>query len=935
MNCILKKTALRTLLLCLMLGKTVSFYGQGTGPVLDASFNGLGWPAFVEKAEKRFGLHFFYSPADIYDIQLSPITVEIPLGRYLEENLEGREVFVAIDEKGRVFLTREAPLILSLPRDVYPLVKEEQKPEGTEPGEETSGSNFLETASKARGRVLVIGTKKEGLREKRVALSGYVFDQENKEPIAGATLWVKELGTGVAAGTDGAYRLVLDKGIYTLFLRDLNHQEEEVSVELLSSGRQDFYLEPKSILLQGVTVTSDQYNRVQSAKMGFERLTTQSIKEIPLVLGERDILKVANLLPGIQSVGEGAAGLNVRGSPADQNLFYIDHVPVYNTSHLFGFFSAFNSEAISDFSLSKSNIPAKYGGRLASIFDITAKEGDKEEFKARGGISPITGRLMVEGPLQKGKSSFMAGIRSTYSNWLLGLIKNPDFNNSRAYFGDGMAKASFALNDKDRLTAFGYYSLDDIDFAETTRFKTENIGTSLAWNHFFNDRNSLNASLAYSKYGLDVENREVLFEAYRQDNQLEHAEARLDFALRPNSRHLANFGANAILYRIDQGAFLPAGEASLVLPKDLGQEKGLEAGLYLSDEWEASSRVTLNGGLRYNLYASLGPQSVFSYPEGAPKEEGSVQDTLYFGANERIATYTGLDIRLGAKYTFSPNWSLKASYNSLHQYVFLLSNTIALAPADKWKLADYHIKPMQGGQFSLGIYTFLAQKKLEFSIESYYKKVDNLVEYKDGADLLANEVPEWDVLQGQLDAYGLEFMLKKPQGRLNGWVNYTYSRATVLVNGALDEEKINFGKAYPANYEKPHFFNLVANYKFVRRFSISANLVYSTGRPITYPTTLYYQNGIPLISFTDRNEYRIPDYFRADLSVKVEGNLKAKKLLHGSWAFSLYNLTGRHNAYNVYFKTSNSGRAKGYRVSIFANPIFSVSYNIKLGNYED
>ncbi|MCB9287850.1 MAG: TonB-dependent receptor [Lewinellaceae bacterium] len=936
----LNKSALKTktaaLFLCLMVGGLAPLFSQDNGPVLDASFNELSWPAFIEKAEQRFGLQFFYLPDSLSDVRLGPVTPGIPLAQYLRENLKDRQVFVTIDEKGRVFLSKGNPIVTTLPHTIYPQIKEEGQPKKTKPEEEESASNYLETASEVRARMLIIGTKKKGLNERTVALNGYVFDQETKEPIPGATIWVEELSTGVAAETDGSYRLRLDKGAYKLRLRDLNHEEKEVNVELLSSGSQDFYLESKSILLEGVLVTSEQFNRVQSTKMGFERLTAKSIKEIPLVLGERDILKVANLLPGIQSVGEGAAGFNVRGSPADQNLFYIDHVPVYNTAHLFGFFSAFNSEAISDFSLSKGNIPAKFGGRLASIFDISAKEGDKKQFKASGGISPITGRVMLEGPLKKDKSSFMAGLRSTYSNWLLGLIKNPDFNNSRIYFGDAMAKASFTLNDKDRFNAFGYYSLDDINFAGTTRFNMENIGTSMDWNHFFNDRNSLNASLAYSRYGLEVDNREVLVDAYRQANQLEHAEARLDFTLRSeDGSHQFSFGTNAILYRIDQGSFLPAVEGSLVQPRDLGRERAVEAGVYLGDEWKASSRITLDWGLRYNWYTYLGPQSVFSYPSDAPKEEDSVLDTLEFGPNKRIATYSAPDFRLGAKYSFSPDWSLKASYNRLHQYIFLLSNTIALAPTDKWKLTDSHIKPMLGDQVSLGVYTFLAQRKLEFSVESYFKKVNNLVEYKDGASLLANEVPEWDVLQGKLTTYGLEFMLKKPEGRLNGWVNYTYSRATVQVNGALEEERINFGNPYPANHEKPHFFNLVANYKFIRRFSLSANVVYSTGRPITYPTTLYYQNGIPLINFTARNEYRIPDYFRADLSVKVEGNLKARKLLHGNWVFSIYNLTGRHNAYNVYFKTTNSGRIQGYKVSIFANPIFSVTYNIKLGSYED
>ncbi len=903
---------------------------QVTEFLVDASYSELSWMDFVDKAEKNSNLVFYFDSVQTSGAQMGKISTPLPIIDFLEKSLSPYDLNVARDAYNNVFITKGSIIETELPEEIYPEVIVATQ-DDSEQGK--AAGDFMETQKEHLARVLVVGNKKDGLKSRKATLSGHLYDDKENEPIFGATILIEELGIGTASDEHGYFKLRLDKGNYTLLINDINHTEQRIRLQLLSSGTQDFYLESKSITLQGVVVTSDSYDRVQNTKMGFERLSTKSIKEIPLVLGERDILKVATLLPGIQSVGEGAAGFNVRGSPADQNLFYIDNVPVYNTSHMFGFFSVFNSDAISEFSLSKSNIPARFGGRLASIFDIKAKEGDKEQVKLRGGISPITGSLLLEGPIQKEKSSFMLGVRSTYSNWILKLIKNPEYRQSKVFFADAIAKLNFNINQKNKIQAFGYYSLDNINFAGTTLFDTGNEGGSVSWKKFFNEKNNLDLSVIYSRYGLETENNEVAYEAYRQNNVLTHKEAKLDFYFRPNEKHVLSFGGNGILYHIDRGSFAPADEFSQVITRNLGEEKGLESGIYISEEWSPGSKFSLIAGLRYNWFANLGPQSVYEYRQGQLKEQASIIDTLQFADNELVRSYSGLDYRLAIKYNLNPDWSLKASYNKLHQYIFLLSNTIALAPTDKWKLVDYNIEPMVGQQLSMGLYTYLFNKRFEFSVEGYYKKVDKLVEYRDGADLLINEVPEWDILQGDLDVYGVEVMLKKSGGRFNGWMNYTYSTANVLVDSPVEGGQINFGQAYPANHDKPHSLNLVANYKIVRRFSLSANLVYSTGKPITYPSTVYYQDGIQLINFTSRNKYRLPDYMRIDLSAKLEGNLKAKKFMHGVWVFSIYNLAGRDNVYNAYFKSSG-GKLKGYKVSVFANPVFSVTYNFKFGNYD-
>lgn len=906
-----------------------SGFSQQVGVVVDSTYNGLGWTAFVNQIEAGHSIRLFYKEADVQAFQAPQLFEEAPLVEFLEAQLP--KCKIAHDGLGHIFISREMEIVTELSKAIYPEITSTSNDTNTALPQ---NRDLATTTNQYTGEVVVIGDARKGAGQSKATLSGEVLSLSGEGALTGATILIEESGTGVATDENGSYALSLKKGTYTFVVSHLNHIKQQFKVNLLSDGDYDFRLEGKTNLLRGVTVTSNKFDRVQSTKMGFERLTTKGIEEIPLVLGEKDILKVASLLAGVQSVGEGTAGFNVRGSPADQNLFYIDKVPIYNTSHLLGFFSAFNSDAISEFSISKSNIPAKFGGRLASIFDITALEGDKKAYKVRGGISPITGSVLFEGPVQKEKSAIMIAVRSTYSNWILKQIQDDDFNRTRVNFADGIVKFSQQLSSKSKIQAFGYYSFDDINFAGTTSFDNSNLGGSLSWSHFFNEKINMNLAVINSQAKLGVEEREIPFEAYQQNSELLHQEARMDWAWRISSRHELSFGANTILYSNDRGAFLPSGETSLIEPVEFNAEKGLETGIYLSEEWQPTDRITLTGGLRYNQYHYLGPQDVFQYQEGQTISEETITDTLQFQQGESIVTHRNMDYRLALKYAILPNLSLKASYNTLHQYLFLLSNTIALAPTDRWKLIDYYIDPMSGQQASFGVYGSVANKRYNWSTEFYTKQVNQLVEYRDGANLLVNEFPERDILQGDLDAWGIELTFKKPRGRLNGWINYTYSRSRVLVRGEDEASSINFGQRYPSNFDRPHVANVVLNYKFIRRFSLSANMVYQSGRPITYPTNTYTQGGFQIINFSERNRYRIPDYFRVDLSAKFEGNLKKEKLLHGAWVVSVYNLLGRDNVYNEYFRYNNNNLA-GYRLSIFANPIISISYQFKFGNYEN
>jgi len=920
-----------TLFLILMLLISLSGFGQSSEKKVPTNLNGQSWSEFRQQTERLFRVNYYLQPDSMPDFRVQFSSDSLDLITVLKTNLQPLGYEVSTDGHGSFFITRGKEIKTELPLGFFTQV--DAGIQVKLQVDKQAAQENLATSNVYVPKTIVIGDKSRQTSQKKYQLSGRVVGSGDGQPIVGGTIYIDELATGTTTDETGKYQIMLSPGYYTLVFNSLESIERNVKIDFRSAGNLDITLDQNLYLLQEVEVKSSQNHNVRGTQMGFDKLTGKMIKEIPVVLGEQDIIRVALLLPGVTSVGEGASGYNVRGSPADQNLFYIEGTPVYNTSHLFGFFSAFNPDIIDNFTLYKGSIPARFGGRLASIFDVSTKTGNMEHFSARGGISPITARLMAEGPIVKDKVSYIAGIRSTYSDWVLKLVKDPEIRNSTAYFGDAVLGFDARINTQNKLKLFGYYSEDRIKLADDTRYQFKNQGASLDWGHNFKNKHDFNLSMIYSDYQFVEENSELVIAAYKQNYRLQHNQLNFTLNLRPTEKHTINMGINGILYNLDRGEHLPLNSESNEIPINFGREKAIESAIFISDEWKVSPLITLVGGLRYNGYAYLGPQSVFRYQPNAPLNSTTIIDTLQFANNEVIKTYGGLDYRLSAIFLLNPNLSVKLGYNRLHQYIFMLSNTIALSPTDTWKLADYNIKPMRGDQFSAGLYGNFG-KNFEASVEGYYKKVNDLVEYKDGADLVTSKVVEWDILQGELDAYGVELMIKKPFGKLNGWVNYSYAKSSVLVNNNITGEKINFGQRYPSNYDHPHTVNVVANFKASRRLILSGNLIYSTGRPITYPTAIYYQDGQKILHYSQRNEYRIPDYFRIDLAVKLEGNLVSKKLAHGMFIFSVYNVTGRKNAYSVYFKTED-GKINGYKMSIFGTQIFSVTYDFKLGNYAD
>jgi hypothetical protein len=779
---------------------------------------------------------------------------------------------------------------------------------------------------------LSVGTREEGEGKNVAVLFGKITDVETGDPLIGATVYFEELQKGTATDVEGQFSMVVRPGKYTVEFKCMGMEDRLNYLDVLSGGDLDITMEKSVIALTEVVVQANRYHNVRGTQMGFDRLNYKILKEVPVVMGEKDVLKVIQMLPGVQTIGEGAAGFNVRGSAADQNMIYINKVPVYNSSHLFGFFTSFSPDIVKDFTLYKSNAPASYGGRLASFFDITARQGNLNKYTAHGGISPVTARLSVEGPIQKGKSSFILAGRSTYSDWILSRLEDPSLRNSKANFSDISGMLTWEAGEKTLVKAFGYYSHDYFKLGSTNQYEYNNAGGSVNIRRRLGSRLSGDLALVYGTYDFSTIDETVASEAWTQAYRINHFESKVDFSWLSLGKHKLTFGGNAIVYHLDRGDVLPYGDISMRVPVELGVDNGLEAAIYVADEISLTPRFTIYGGLRFSSFFYMGPGDVQVYGEGLPVQPGSVVDVIEAGSWEHVKSYAGLEPRLALNYMLGANNSLKLSYNRVNQYLFMLSNTVAISPTDQWKLCDYNIVPPYVDQVSLGFYQDFPRGGINTSLEVYYKKIGDVVDYRDGASFISTPHVETVTLQGEQEAYGFEALLKKNAGKLSGWIAYSYSRSMMVVDSEFPGERINYGNPYPSNFDRPHNLSIVSNLKINRRLSFSANMVYTTGRPVTYPVSIYYIDGMQFVDYADRNSYRIPDYFRLDLSVNLEGNLKERKLFHSYWMLNFYNVTGRQNAYSVYFQ-NDDGVINGYKLSIFGQMIITLSWNFKLGNY--
>lgn len=882
----------------------------------------------MQELERQSGYHFYYDPVQFDSLRMSVAINNQPLKKALEQIFENTAFhFTILPDKGYVLITKGAVIQTELPAGFFAKVLKDTARRDQAGIPDYGDKKKVRADASIENKLFEIGNKSSNPGPGNVTIAGFIRNIKSGEPIVGATVAVLNSSIGAATDQYGYFSLTIPKGRYVLNIQGIGMKDTKRQLMLYTGGKLDIDMEERVTSLKEVIVSAQKLANIRNVQMGTERLTIRAIKQIPTAFGEADILKAVLTLPGVKSVGEASTGFNVRGGAADQNLILFNDATIYNPSHFFGFFSAFNPDIVKDVELYKSSIPAKYGGRLSSVLDISSREGNKKDFTGSAGIGLITSRFNIEGPIQKEKTSFILGGRTTYARWMLNLLPD-EYENSKASFYDVNLHISHQFNNKNNLYITGYTSKDRFNLNSDTTYGYNNNNVSIKWKHIFSNKFTGIFTTGYDRYAYHISSEKNKINAYKLGFDINQYNVKADFNWYASPEHTIDFGASTIRYKLNPGNFEPIGKESLIVADKVAAEQAQESAIYLSEKWNITPELSLQAGARYSFYQYLGPGNVNTYAQGLPKNEDNITGVKTYGKGDAIQTYHGPEWRLSARYSITPSFSIKAGYNSLRQYIHMLSNTTAISPTDIWKLSDPNIKPQYGDQVSLGLYKNFRSNSIETSVEVYYKRIKDYLDYKSGASLVMNDHIETDVIGTKGRAYGVELMVKKQSGKLNGWISYTYSRIELRMDDATSGEIINRGEYYPANYDKPHDVTMVGNYRFTHRFSVSLNATYSTGRPVTLPIGRYYYGGSWRALYSDRNAYRIPDYFRTDFAMIIEGNHKLKQKTHNSWTFGLYNITGRKNPYSVYF-TSENGRINGYKLSIFGNIIPFINYNIR------
>lgn len=751
--------------------------------------------------------------------------------------------------------------------------------------------------------------------QQKFTLSGTIADASNGEDLSGAVVAIQNTSFAALCNNYGFYSLSIPEGNYQMSVKLLGYETLVVSVELKENKTLNVSLKPISYELGNVEIhgtKSDQ--NVTSLDMGNVKITPKQAESIPVFFGERDLIKTIQLMPGVKQVGEGNTGFYVRGGGLDQNLILLDEAPVYNASHLLGFFSVFNSEAIREASLLKGSIPAEYGGRASSVLDIRMKEGDMDDYHATGSVGLISSNLCLEGPIRKDEGSFMVSARRTYADLFLNLASNEDIRTAKLYFYDLNLKANYRLNSSNRLFVSGYLGRDKFRMQDQFGFDWGSKTVTVRLNHMFSDKLFANSSLIYSNYSYEIDisgNKDVVMGSYIQDFNLKH-----DFSWYLNARNTLKFGFNVIFHKIVPGE-VNAAPGSVYHSFEVRPRRAIESALYLSNSQQISRRLQLYYGLRMALFSNVGPGDFYHFDE-----QGTLVDSTSYNSFKWVKTQGGPEPRIALNYSLDSRSSLKASYNHIHQFVHLLSNTTSSTPTDVWLPTSDNVKPQIADQWSAGYFRNSANNVFESSVELYYKNLQNQIDYKNGADLVFNNTVEAELVYGKGWAYGAEFLLRKNLGRLTGWLGYTWSKTMRKF------EQIDDGKPFPARQDRRHDVSVVAMYDLTHKLKISATWVYNSGNAVTFPEGKYVIDGRVVGYYTKRNGYRMPDYHRLDLG--LTWIMRKTERFESSWNFSIYNAYGRENAYFISFrqKKDDPEVTEAVQISLF-KIIPSVSYKFR------
>jgi hypothetical protein len=766
-----------------------------------------------------------------------------------------------------------------------------------------------------------------------VTLSGYIKDAANGETLIGATAYITELQSGVLSNEYGFYSLTVPAGDYTLQISYVGFESQDIPIALKENQKLNIELGLASSIIDEVVVTAEAADKnVSELEMSVNKMDIQTIKKMPSLLGEIEILRSIQLLPGVSSVGEGASGFNVRGGSIDQNLVLLDEAPVFNSSHLFGFFSVFNPDAVKDVKLYKGGIPARYGGRLSSILDVRMKEGNSKSLAINGGVGLIFSRLSVEAPIVKDKSSFIVAGRRSYIDVLAGPFLQDGLDGSVLNFYDLTLKTNYNLNEKNRFYLSGYFGRDNFGFGEQAGFNWGNSTGTLRWNHLFSDKLFSNVTLFYSDYKYQIAFGDDSANRFDWDASIDNYSVKPEFTYFVNPENIIRFGGQIIGYTFDPGRAMGVSEGETT-DISLDSKYAIESSVFVENEQELGDNISLNYGLRYSHFNYTGAGRAYEFgdaPLGERRPVASVSEP--FGQWESIVSYGNFEPRFSMKYQLNSNNSFKLSYNRTTQYIHLISNTTASTPVDVWTPSTNNIKPQTADQVALGFFKNLKNNTYELTTEVYYKNMNNLVEYIDGADLILNEFLEGDLLAGDGRAYGLEFMLKKTKGKFYGWLSYTLAKTERQVEG------INRGEWFPARFDQRHNLSITSFYDAGKRWTFSANFAFISGTPTTFPTSRFEQQGlvIPHNGNDVRNNVNIPVYHRLDLGATLKGKDRPGKKWKGEWVFSIYNVYSKRNPFSIFFRQNQKRIAPGQptstdavQLSVIGNFIPSISYNFK------
>jgi len=750
----------------------------------------------------------------------------------------------------------------------------------------------------------------------KYTISGHITDESGEELI-GATIYVKSLKTGSTTNAYGFYSLTIPENDYQIIYSYVGYEPQVKNVKLNQNLKINVVLKEKSRTLDEVVITASRKDaNVTKAEMSTMKIQAKEIKKIPAFMGEVDVLKAIQLMPGVQSASEGSSGFNVRGGSADQNLILLDEATVYNASHLMGFFSVFNNDAIKDVKLYKGDIPAAYGGRLSSLLDIRMKDGNNKKFKANGGIGTVSSRLTIESPIVKEKGSFIISGRRSYADLMLMFSSDKEVRKNQLYFYDLNLKGNYKINEKDRIYLSWYMGRDVFDYDDLFGFSWGNKTFTLRWNHLFSDKLFSNFSVIISDYDYEL-GQSSAEQGFKWTSNLNDIKFKADYTYYPNTRNTIRFGVSGTMHHFNPGLAKGVGSETIYNELKMPESNALEWAGYLSDQWKPNEKIIVNIGLRGTIFQNMGESTVYHFDENYQKT-----DSTAYESGEIYNTFWGLEPRVNFRYSLNNHSSIKGSYARTKQFIQLASNSTAGSPLDIWVPSSPNINPQKADQFALGYFRNFFEDALETSVEAYYKDMDNQIDFRDHAQLLLNPEIEGEFRTGYAWSYGLEFLIRKQTGKFTGWVSYTLSKAERKI------PEINQGKVYPASYDKPHSIAIVASYEFSKKLNAAVNWVYSSGNPVTFPLGRYEYGNMIVPIYSNRNEYRLPDYHRMDVSVTYKFGVDKTRGLRSELNLSIYNIYNRKNTWMLLFSQDEENPNATIAEKVYLFPILpSITYN--------